>query len=947
MNNPNLLTRSSYTFFNSLLKIQDIIDLSLRNGFSTAFLVDKNIMYGSMEFYFKCKKNNIKPIIGLQVEYNEIETILIAKNYNGYKKLMEISSNIKLEKKINIIDKNLIIFKELLIPVLYKEKEDIVVLKSFNSISESEQFLDLSSHFLSRKEFEVLNGINVLKKIDIISEQVNIEINERKNILPSFFHKGEKVNSKEFLEKELKEKLQNLLNSNKNLDRTKYIDRTKHELSVISKMKFESYFLIVADIINWSKNQGIFVGPGRGSAPGSIISFLLNITTVDPIENNLLFERFLNSDRVSMPDIDIDFEDVSREKVIQYISTKYGKENVAQIITYQTLRARMSFKDIARINGLSATETNSITKLIPEDLTLDESYKKSKVFKEKINSSDMLKKIFKSAKLIEGLPRQFSTHAAGIVISDEPIYKSVPVQNGYGEILQTQYSMDYMEYNGLLKIDILGLRNLSFIKKTLDDIKLNKDIIINLKSINFNDQKVFSLLSSGRTSGIFQLESPGMRASLKDIKVTSFEDIVAVTSLFRPGPMKMIPEFASRKRGDHPIAYINDEIKTILKLTYGIIIYQEQIMQIVQVFSNFSLSKADILRRAISKKDINLLKSLKQEFFNGAIENGHDNKLIQETYDLIYEFSNYGFNRSHAFAYTIISYWLAWLKINYPLEFMNSLLNSVIGNSTKTPIYISEAEDLGIKINEPSIFDSFSEYRIIGKEIFIGLKTIKKIGESIIKNICTLKKNIFKEMNIIDFFIECEKAKITNSALEILIKANALRNFGFNKETLLNLIGDIEEYLNMIRIKNENNISFNKEIVPAPKIKKLQEKKEKDYFNEVMGFSLNDGESYKEIKILENKLNINICNLEYLEQNKKVIFIGEVISVREISTKTGQKMAFANITNGKRKINITCWPNIFQKFSDLIKPTNKLIFYGTVDLNRGETIIINNLEEIK
>lgn len=947
MNNPNLLTRSSYTFFNSLLKIKDIVELSVSNGFTNAFLVDKNIMYGTMEFYTLCKKNNIKPIVGLQVEYNGLKEILIAKNIAGYKELMRVSSLIQLEKELDIDYSNLYKINRNLIPVLYKEMNDIEALKDFNSISGQLEFKEASSHFLTREEFKMINGEDLLNEIDSLIPQVDLEIKERKNVLPSYKHEGKKVNSKEFLEKELKLNLQKLLNSNPLLNREKYIERTSYELGVISKMGFESYFLIVADIVKWSKDNGIFVGPGRGSAPGSIISYLLDITTIDPIANELLFERFLNPDRVSMPDIDIDFEDTRRDEVIGYIANKYGKENVAQIITYQTLRARMSFKDVARIKGLSATETNSITKLIPEDLSLEQSYEQSKNFKTKIDSSEMLREIFDSAKLIEGLPRQFSTHAAGVVLSDEPIYKSVPVQKGYGETLQTQYSMDYMEYNGLLKIDILGLRNLSFIKETLESIKINTGKDINLSEIKFDDKKVYSLLSSGRTSGVFQLESPGMRSSLKDIKVSVFEDVVATTSLFRPGPMKMIPEFASRKRGDHPIEYLNDDIKKILEPTYGIIVYQEQIMQIVQVFSNFSLSKADILRRAIGKKDIKLLESLKDEFFQGAKENEFSDNDIQKTYDLIYEFSNYGFNRSHAFAYTTISYWLAYLKINFPLEFMNSLLNSVIGNATKTPAYISECEDLGIKVLEPSIFDSVSDYQIKGKEIYIGLRTIKRIGESIIRDITKLQAKIEKGMDIFDFFINAEESGLTHGSLEILIKANSLRDFGYNKETLLNMLPKAEEYLKMIRKKDGEIITFDKSIIDSPKVIEVEAINEKEYFTEVMGFALSDKESQKEMETLELKLNIKSHDLNNLTQDEKVTFIGEVISSRPITTKTGKKMAFASVTNGIKKVNVTYWPATFEKYEEMIKPTQRAIFYGSADLKRGETIIINKMEKVE
>ncbi len=946
MNNPNLFTRSAYTFFNSLLKVNDIVDLAISNEFSNAFLIDKNVMYGAAEFYALCKKNNIKPIIGLEVNIEGINKILIAKNNRGYKRLMEISSNIQLGNNVKVEYEDIYTLDKVIKPVLYSNKKDLNALKDFNAVS-GKEFNEESTHFLSRDEFEKEYGSNLLKEIDSIVESVDIEIKEKKNVLPTFHIDGNKVDGKEHLEKVLKEKLMNLLNSDKSLDREQYISRTSFELGVISEMGFENYFLIVADIVNWSKDNGIMVGPGRGSAPGSLISYLLGITTIDPVANNLLFERFLNPERVSMPDIDIDFEDARRDEVIEYIATKYGRENVAQIITYQTLKARMSFKDVARMKGLAASEANSITKLISEDLTLEQAYNTSKAFKEKIDSTQMLKDIFESAKLIEGLPRQFSTHAAGVVLSDDPIYKSVPVQKGYGDILQTQYSMDYMEYNGLLKIDILGLRNLSFIKETLRLIDETKGVSIDLNDIKFDDSEIFKLLAAGKTSGVFQLESTGMKSALKDINVSTFEDVVAVTSLFRPGPIKMIPEFAARKRGDQEVTYLNDDIKAILEPTYGVIVYQEQIMQLVQAVGNFSLAKADTLRRAIGKKDLGLLESLKEEFIKGGLDNGYQQSDIDKMYDLIHEFSNYGFNRSHAFAYTTISYWLIWLKHNYKIEFMTSLLNSVIGNVTKTPEYISEAEDLGIVINNPSIFSSKSTYRIINNEVYVGLRTIKGVGESLIKSIEILQENINHRMTIIEFFIESDKNGVTASSLEILIKAGTLSEFGFNKETLLSFLPKVEEYLNMIKTKSGDSIEYKVGLVPEPIINEIESPKEKDYFNEVMGFGLNDGELKEEFKTIETKLKLNAHSLDDLSQDERVEFVGELISIRALTTKTGKNMAFVSINNGSRKISGTFWPAVYEKYVNVLKPTGKYVFYGTADLKRQETIIINKMEVVE
>ncbi len=946
MINPNLRTRSAYTFFGSLLKIDDIINHALDNGFSNAFLIDKEIMYGAQEFYNKCIRAGIKPIIGIEFSYKGKDVVAIPEDNVGYKNLLKLSSFVKLEKEINISDfSNLIILENLPKAVLVKSLIESDTLKDFHSVT-GKEFNEDFTGFLSREEFSNLNSIELLTTIDDVVNNVNLVIEERVNVLPSFKVDGNKVESKSYLENKLKENLVKILNSNKSLNRDEYIERTSYEFKVISEMNFEDYFLIVADIIEWSKSQGIMVGPGRGSAPGSLISYLLGITTVDPIENNLIFERFLNPDRVTMPDIDIDFEDTRRDEVIQYIAEKYGNDNVAQIITFQTLKAKMSFKDMGRIKGLAASEANAITKLIPEDSTLEEAYESTKSFREKIDSTQMLTDIFNSAKLIENLPRQFSTHAAGIVLSDKPIWDSVPAQKGYGSMLQTQYSMDHMEVNGLLKIDILGLRNLSFIKETLFLIKENKGIDISLKDIDFNDSKVYSYLAAGKTSGVFQLESPGMKTALRDIRVSTFEDVVATTSLFRPGPMKMIPDFAKRKRGEVSVDYLDEKTEEILGSTYGVIVYQEQIMKLAQAVSNFTLSKADILRRAIGKKDMDLLTSLKSEFISGGIDNGYDETTVQKMYDLIYEFSNYGFNRSHAFAYTTISYWLAWLKINYKIEFMTSLLNSVSGNTTKTPEYISEAEDLGVEILMPSIFNSRSDYRIIDGKVYVGLRTIKGVGESLIKSITLLQANINSDITLANLFIEFDRFSITQSSIETLIKSGALNSFGYNVKTLLEYIPRISEYIKMIKVTTTEIPEYKIGLVPEPMINVIAESNDLNYFKEVMGFSLNNKELFNQLQDASSELNLKIHSLENLNQDEQVEFVGEIISIRPVTTKNGQQMAFLSIDNGMRKVSGTVWPATFSKYSNKFVATNRLAFYGKADLKRNETIIINKVEEI-
>lgn len=945
MKNPNLLTRSSYTFFNSILKIQDIINLTINNNFSNAFLIDKNVMYGAYEFYELCKKNNIKPIIGLQIETKEINTIFLAKNYDGYIELTKISSYLKTNMEFNIekINKeNIIEFKENIIPVLYKNFDDIDSLKIFNSIASSkEKFLGTSSHFLSREEFLIVNGKEKLNKIDSLINEIDLIIPKKEIILPEFKINHEVINGEKFLKDLLAEKLKKFLLKNLSYKKSDYFKRVEYELSIIIKMKFENYFLIVYDIVNWAKSQNILVGPGRGSAPGSLISFLLGITSIDPIENDLLFERFLNPERITMPDIDIDFEDTKREEVINYIAKKYGKNNVAQIITFQTLKARMSFKDVARIKGLSANEANEISKLIDENKTLDEAIE-NKNLKIKIDSSELLTEIYEIAKKIEGLPRQFSTHAAGIIISKENLYSLLPIQIGNNNFLQTQYSMDFMEKNGLLKIDLLGLTNLSFLKEILQKVNFEKNVKIDLDKIPLNDKNVFEYLSQGKTLGIFQLESFGMRKSLKKIKITCFEDIVVVISLYRPGPIKMIDEYAKRKNGLISFDYLNNQMKEVLKSTYGIIIYQEQILKIVQIVSNFSLAKADIFRRAIGKKDNKLLISLKKDFINGAIKNSYEKNDANKIYETIFKFSNYGFNRSHAYSYAKFSYWLTWLKINYPLEFMTSSLNFVIGNSKKTSDYVNECIENKIKINEPSIFISKSEHIIKNDEIFIGFKAIKGIGDSFIKIVSKLQDKIHPKMSIIDFFINAYILGVTTKMLEILIKSNSLREFNYNQETLLINLENVENYFKMIKVVDSNKkISYDKEIIEEPIMKIIDSKK--NYFFELTGFSIDfdKNEISNSLKRAISTFSLEKIDWNNLVDGQQIEFVGEII----ILTKKSLEMAFAKINTEDSKINVIFWPNLFLKYRNNIKIGAIMIFTCKFNNQKNE-YIIEKLREI-
>ncbi len=958
MKNPNLIVRSSYTFFKSIIKIDDIINFALENNYENVSLVDKNVMYGTYDFYQKAIKNNLKPIVGLEIEYEKINGIIfLAKNRDGYYELVKLSSQINLEHEFNIDEylnsKNLISLKKDNFPISKMVFESqIESLNSFREIGNLEKINNID-HMYLHEEFKYKFGLEKISEVEEIINEIDLVI-DKENVLsqlPSFFEeKNKAIDNAKYFENKIKNKF-SLFIKDKTLTKKEYdiyLDRLKYEVKIIKEMKFESYFLIVSDIVEWSKSNDIKVGPGRGSAAGSFVSFLLNITEINPIEYGLFFERFLNPERISMPDIDIDFEDERREEIIKYIVDKYGKEYVSSIITFQTLRAKLSFRDVSRIKGLNTSIVNEITKMIPENYTLQQAYEKSKNFRYKIEEDELNREIYKIALDLEGLPRQFSTHAAGIVISNNKIINHVPVQNGYSDyIYQTQYSMNFLEDNGLLKIDILGLRNLHFLKEIISKIN-NNHKIISLNNIPFNDKEAFKILDSGYTNGIFQLESPGMKKILKEMNVDSFDDIVATTSLFRPGPIKQIPTFIKRKNKQDDITYLVSELEPILKPTFGIIVYQEQIMKIVQVFSDFSLAKADILRRAIGKKDTELISSLKEEFINGAISKGRKIEDAKKIYDLIFEFSDYGFNKSHAVSYSIISYQLAYLKAHYKIEFIWALLNSVIGNKDKTYKYILEAQDLSVIVLPPSINVSTNEYKIVENEIVLPFNSISGIGDIVANEIKFEREKNGNFKSFFDFYRRMQDKKLSKLNIEYLIKSGVFDLFTNNRNTLLGNLDRLQDYMDLIRIEKDNKVIYDENIIKQSFEYEVLEKK--DYFKfevEFLGFSF-EGTDLKR-KIMKLKKTINFIDVKDIKwkQDNKVNLVGVVSSFRELKTKTNSLMAFFTLDDGSNKVSITVWPGSYSKFKDVLTKGSIVFVKGSVDTKRSDTIILELVEKIE
>lgn len=931
-----LHVNTEFSFQESTIRIDKLIDKVIEQGLSSVVISDHNTMFGVAEFIHKAKAKKIKPIIGLELDVEDFRVILLAKNHDGYIFLNKLSSNkvrgveIKREDIISpnlfVIDHptkghyaktgNQLIMENYFIGTTTEDIPNGVFMKEGRILEESEkESLQLLSD-MGQKELDLSNieplffgddsEIGIILQAAKIAEQCNIEW--PKNIYPVPRFKNEYgISSIEFLKKLL------MKSANSKLlhvtDKVLYAKRIKYEVSIIEKLGFEDYFLIIWDLIKWSKENKISIGPGRGSSAGSIVSFLLNITEVNPIEYGLLFERFLNPERISMPDIDIDIQDTKRDEVIEYIFNKYGKNNVALISTFSRLGAKSAIRDVARHIEIPVREVNAISKLIPTNNNLSETYENSIKFRALIDSSDKYTKLMRLSCLIEGLPRQYSTHAAGIVISDKPIYYKAPTIEGTDGYNQIQFSMDYLEENGILKIDLLGLRNLTIIQRIQEEIFKNENKKVDLDNIPLDDKETFSILSQADTNGIFQFESHGMKKTLEEVGVSSFDDIVAILSLYRPGPMDNIPLYANIKNGYLKRELVSKEFDRVTKNTYGIIIYQEQIMEIAQVYSGMSFGQADILRRAIGKKKHELIDSLKSEFIKGGVEKGHKKEDVIKVYELIEKFADYGFNKSHAVAYSILSYRMAYLKAKFKFEFYTALLEASISSQTTIQKYVEEAKRREIKVISPDI--NISEKHVINKngKIILPLQIIKGFGDAAAEKILNERlKGQFKDL--FDFVARVKIVGIGESTIQLLIQANALRSFG-NMQSLNDSIISALRYSKMITYKEDGIEKIDYSIISKPKLIEQKRNISDEIFNEkkLLGFQMNA------FITLEHELKMKLLDIKVDSAQEVVVFVEKI---RKYLTKTGNTIVRVNVSDSSSVIEMTVFDNIY-KFIDTTK----------------------------
>ncbi len=714
-----------------------------------------------------------------------------------------------------------------------------------------------------------------------------------------------------------------------------YLDRLQYELDIINKMGFSDYFLIVYDFVKYAKKEGILVGPGRGSGPGSLVAYSLGITEINPIKFNLLFERFLNPERVSMPDIDTDFPDDAREKVIRYMKDRYSEKRVAHICTFGTYGPRLAIRDIARVLGLKDIYLDAIISHIPSQASsITDVIKQDVEFERTIQGNETIENVVNIAKKMENLPRNLSVHAAGIIMADMDLDCYTPLSTGINGIYQTQFEAGDLEKLGLVKIDFLGIRNLTIITKVLNKKGITGRDMLNIYRLPLNDKAVYQMISSGNTDGLFQLESGGMRKTIMDLKASSFNDIVDAIALYRPGPMEMIPTFINRKFGKEKITYLHPLLEPILKDTYGVIVYQEQILEIAKTFAGFSLGEADILRRAVSKKKEELLASQQEKFISGAISKGFSEDIAKAIYDLILKFANYGFNKSHSVSYAMVSYEMAYLKCRYLKEFMAVLLSYSLGRINAIKGYIKELAKNKIKVEVPDINNSSTDFNISGDVIYYSLLGINGVGEVASREIINEreKNGLYKDY---DDFIARTKDFLTRKVVESLIYAGALDSFGLTRKTM------ILEYDKSLNLASYGNLfkdelkarDFDTEEFSFVEISNLEKS--------VLGFNLKY-DIFKQYGYLKNKYHgINIASLE-VGKISNVLFVLD--RVKTIKTKKGDDMAFISMSDDTATIEGTVFSKAFLEYGDYLVPGKMLVGSGKVETrNNKKQFVLDKL----
>lgn len=1009
---PQLYTKTAYSLLNSTIKIPEYVETALDRGYQQLAITDQNVLYGAVEFYKACKANNIKPIIGMKLDYQSFKQqhlLLYAADLNGYHNLMKISSLRMIEEDFSLEQHPELcvglfgilpaeelaaeaevlaeelqrmqqvpfqeLFYELAFPVinisvenqelLQKNAVEPIALHRVAYLDSDEAFaVEVMEHIqagtkieknLNHDRLETTGSAFLLEESQIrewfqetapaalenacrLADSCVVEIPLQQGLYPHYpLPNGQ--TAAEFLAQlcwqAFPERIKNAT--------PEYEARLQMELDVIHQMGFDDYFLIVWDVMDFTHRSGIVTGAGRGSGAGSLVAYVLSITDVDPIQYDLLFERFLNVERHNMPDFDLDIPDNRRNEVLHYVKEKYGTYHVAQIATFGTMAAKMVLRDVGRVFGLSQSESNRWSAAVPKQLkvSLKEAYEKSARFVELVNSDQKSRLLFQTATILEGLPRHVSTHAAGVVISDESLLETIPLQAGSEDILLTQFTMHDVEALGLLKMDFLGLRNLSIIDRALKDIKRVYKEDLRIKEVPLDDEKTLAIFQKGETAGVFQFESAGIRNVLRKLGPTSIEDIAAVNALYRPGPMENIDHFIRRKKGQEPIEYPDESLRPILENTYGVIVYQEQVMQVAAKMAGYSLGQADILRRAMSKKKKAVLDAERKNFVAGALSRGYTAEKANQVYDYIERFANYGFNRSHAFAYSFVGYQMAYLKAHYPGPFYAALLDSVIHNPKKVKEYLNEARKNGINILQPDINQSYYDFTLTQKnQIRFGLTSLKGIRRDFVKEIIDDRKADGKYTSVDNFLLRQDQRWLKEDILLPMILVGTFDSLSSNrKQIAAELSGKIQNVLysggsssllDILSLKEEEVADFTLE-------ERLQ------YEEEHLGVYLSGHptEGYGKLRLMRHLQ--MVADLVPQQQAEVLLYIK---TIREIRTKKGEKMAFLDGNDYTGELSVTVFPALYRQLSTIDENSVYLI-KGKVEVSRYDQTLQILAEKIE
>lgn len=1067
----HLHVHTHYSLLDGLTQIGDLVKTVKEQGSPAVAITDHGVMYGAVEFYQKCKKAGIKPIIGVEAylspgsrfdkitrddQKRNYHLLLLAKNNIGYKNLiklvsiahlegfyykpridwevlekhhdgliactacmggeipaliragklkkarkrileynklfgqdnfyLELQHHPNLEGQQEINDQLIRFSKELDIPLVaacdshYLKKEDseaqdiLLCLQNKKKIGDRDR-MNMTDEDYSLKSGEEMaehfkHAPEAIENTVKIAEKCNVEI-ELGNIQLPYFDVPEGYNRDSYLKKLCVDGLRKRYGKGLDEVSAEIRDRMEYELSVIAKMGWPSYFLIVADFVNWAKERGIVVGPGRGSAAGSLVCYLTGITNLDPLKYDLLFERFLNPDRVSMPDIDLDFADIRRDEVINYVGEKYGHDHVSQIITFGTMAARASVRDVGRVLGYPYDFCDKLAKMIPMFHTFEKALESADELKRIYEGDPAAKRVIDYARKLEGVARHASTHACGILITKDPLTENVPLQHASSsdKSIVSQYSLHPVEDLGLLKMDFLGLKNLTIIESAIKIIKNTRGLDILIDTIPLDDPATYRLFQEGETTGVFQFESSGMKRYLRELKPSEFEDIIAMVALYRPGPMEWIPDYIAGKHGFKRPAYLHPKLEPILAKTYGVAIYQEQVMRMARELAGFTMAEADVLRKAVGKKIPKLLAEQKEKFIKGCVDNGLDKKLAQTIFSFIEPFAGYGFNRSHAACYALIGYQTAYLKAHWPTEFMAALLTADQHNIDRVAIEIEEARRMGIDVKSPDINQSFDTFTVVTsgtesnravdpneapKTIRFGLNAVKNIGENIATVIIKERKANGPFEDISDFLSRVMDKDLNKKSLESLIKSGGMDKFGERGMLLGNMDGMLQFNREIAQQKMSNQASLfgeagdlsQKARVNLAVYPEAGRQDRLGWEKELLGLYITEhpfsdytkhvGEYAPPLRQLDTSLN-----------NQTVNAAGIVTKVKKIITRTNKTMLFAKIEDHTDSIEILVFPKLLEETAALWEEGRAVICQGRIsDKDQDLKLLANRAHEI-